>query len=104
MTLSLSDVADRQTISVTLSGVTDSFGQTMAPTTVRMSLLFGDTTGNNTITASDVAQTKANIGQPLTLATFRTDVTTNGSINSSDIAAVKSASGAGAATDTVQTR
>jgi probable HAF family extracellular repeat protein len=96
ITLSLSDVADRQTISITLSGVTDSFGQTMAPATVRMSLLFGDTTGNNSITASDVAQTKANVGQPLTLATFRTDVTTNGSINSSDIAAVKAASGAGA--------
>ena len=104
MTLYLSDVADRQTIGVTLSGVTDTFGQTMAPATVRMSLLFGDTTGNNAITASDIAQTKANVGQPVTLATFRTDVTANGSINSSDIAAVKSALGSGAATATVQAR
>jgi hypothetical protein len=102
MRLNLSDVADRQTISLTLSGVTDSFGQTMAPATVRLSLLFGDTTGNNAISASDVAQTKANIGQPLTLATFRSDVTANGSISSSDIAAAKAASGG--ATTTVETR
>jgi probable HAF family extracellular repeat protein len=104
MTLNLSDVADRQTISITLSGVTDPFGQTMAPTAVQMSLLLGDTTGNNVVTASDVAQTKANIGQPLTLGTFRSDVTANGTINSSDIAAVKSASASGAATAPAQVR
>lgn len=104
MTLHLSDVADRQTITVALSGVTDSFGDTMAPASVRMTLMLGDTTGNGAVTSSDIAQTKASIGAPITTANFRTDVTANGSINSSDLGAVKAASGGGATTATAQLR
>jgi probable HAF family extracellular repeat protein len=96
MTVNLADVDDRQTISVMLSDVTDSFGQTLPPTNIRMSVLLGDSTGNNFVNASDVAQTKANSGSPLNGTNFRSDLTVNGAINSSDIAVAKAASGGGA--------
>jgi len=95
MTVNLTGVSDGQTIAVALNNVTDTFGQTLSTTTVRMKILQGDTTGNNIVNASDVAQTKANGGAPLSAATFRSDVTVNGSINSSDVGLVKAASGGG---------
>jgi hypothetical protein len=58
-------------------------------------MLIGDTTGNKTVNASDVAQTKAQSGLAVTSANFREDVTHNGSINASDVSLVKSRSGFG---------
>jgi hypothetical protein len=93
MTVPLTGVANAQTLTIGLSGITDSKGRTLAPMNVRMNVLVGDTNGNNAVTASDIAQTKANVGAPVTQSNFRTDVTANGSINSSDVGAVKAASG-----------
>jgi hypothetical protein len=56
--------------------------------------LLGDTTGNNSVSSSDVAQLKSKIGQAVDQTNFRCDVTVNGSINSSDLGLVKAASGA----------
>ena len=93
MTVNLQNAQDRQTLTVSLSGVTDSFGQTMPATTVAMSLLLGDVNNSANVNASDVGQVKAHAGATLNQANFRSDVTANGSINGSDIATVKSASG-----------
>ncbi len=92
-TVTLSGVTDVQKITVTLSDVTDSFGQILPDTSVSMNLLAGDTNGNKTVNGTDVSQTKAQSGQPVTAANFRQDVTPNGSINTSDIGLVKSRSG-----------
>jgi hypothetical protein len=55
---------------------------------------FGGTfDGNGLVNASDVAQTKAQVGQPVTGTNFRTDVNTDGNVSSSDLAIVKSRSG-----------
>jgi hypothetical protein len=88
VTIDLTGVADAQTITVTLFGVNNA-----TDVAVPMGVLLGDTTGNGTVNASDIAQTKANSGQSLTQANFRTDVTVSGAINASDIALVKSKSG-----------
>ncbi len=95
VTLNLTNVSDVQTITATLSGVSD--GASTSDVSVQMRVLFGDVTGNGTINASDVSQVKANAGATVGPANFRTDVTANGTINSSDLGAVKAASGAGAA-------
>ena len=58
-----------------------------------MGLLNGDTTGNGSVNASDVSQTKARSGQPVDATNFRNDVTVNGSINASDVSLVKTQSG-----------
>ncbi len=91
VTVNLAAVANAQTIFLTLFGVSD--GTNMGNVSVPMAVLLGDTTSNRTVNASDIGQTKANSGQPVTPATFRADVTVSGSINASDIGLVKSAAG-----------
>ena len=91
VTVLLTNVANAQTITVTLFGVND--GTTTSNVSVPMGLLLGDTTGTGSVNASDVSQTKARSGQPVDVTNFRTDVTVNGSINASDVSLVKSKSG-----------
>ena len=95
MTVNLTGVADVQQIAVTISDVTDAFGQVLPSTsTVNMNLLMGDTNGNKSVTSTDVSETKSQSGVPVTNANFRRDVTPNGSINASDLGLVKSRTGA----------
>ena len=93
VTVDLTGVANAQTIMITLANVDD--GANYGDVSVPMRVLAGDVTGNRKVNASDVTQTKAQSGQPVSAANFRTDVNTNGSINSSDITIVKSRSGTG---------
>ena len=93
MTVNLTGVADVQKITVTLSNVTDSSAQVLPDTPVSVNMLIGDTNGNKTVNASDVAQTKGQSGLPVTAANFRTDVNAGGTIAASDIAQVKANAG-----------
>jgi hypothetical protein len=93
MTVNLTGVSDVQRITVLLNNVTDSFNQILPDTVVSMNTLTGDTNGSKTVTATDIAMTKAQAGQPVTSANFRQDVTPNGTINASDLGVVKSNSG-----------
>jgi len=54
-----------------------------------MDMLIGDVNPNCFVNASDVAQTKAQLGQPVTTSNFRADVNPNGIINASDVVHVK---------------
>lgn len=90
--VNLTNVANAQSITVTLNNVTDSFGQT-ATLPVSMGLLLGDTTGNGTVNASDIAQTKSYSGQAIGPMNLRADINVSGSVNASDIGLVKSAAG-----------
>jgi hypothetical protein len=73
MAVNLTGVADVQKITITLSNVTNSFAQVLPNTAVSMNLLIGDTSGNKTVNASDVSQTKLQSGQAVTAANFRED-------------------------------
>jgi hypothetical protein len=92
VTVNLTGVTDVQRVAVTLAGVNDGTGT--GDVTARMGMLLGDTTGNAIVSASDIAETKTQSGQPLGYANFRADVTANGTINASDMGLVKSRSGA----------
>jgi hypothetical protein len=94
-TVNLTGVANVQTLSVTVSGVTDQFGQVLADTSVQLSMLIGDTNGNGAVNASDISQTKGDTGQSATGSNFREDVNVNGVISSTDISLVKAHSGEG---------
>ena len=87
----LTNVANAQTIAITLFGVNDGTGP--ANIVVPMSLLLGDTGANGSVNSSDISQTKVQSGAVLSAANFRTDVTVNGAINSSDVSVVKAQSG-----------
>ena len=95
MTINLTGVATAQTLTVTLSGVTDVFSQVLPDTPISMRVLVGDTNANATVNSSDVAQTKAQLGQNVTATNFRADPNANGVINSGDVAIVKSHLGQG---------
>ena len=56
---------------------------------VTFGLLIGDTNGNGSVNASDIAQTKAQSGMAACPPNFREDVNGDGAINASDIALVK---------------
>ena len=93
MTVNLTGVSDVQQITVTVSNVMDTFGQTLPDTAVNAVILAGDTNGNRTVNAADVAQTKAQQGSPVDQTNFRTDLNANGTINAADTAAVKARAG-----------
>jgi hypothetical protein len=93
MTINLTGVPNAQQITVSLTNVKDAFAQVLPSTSISMNVLLGDTTGNKAVTASDIAQVKAESGQPITPANFRIDVSLNGILNGSDLSMTKSASG-----------
>jgi hypothetical protein len=95
MTVNLTGVTDVQKVTITLSNVMNSFAQVLPNTAVSVNVLGGDVTGNKTVNASDVSQTKAESGQTVDATSFRADVSANGVINASDVSLVKSRSGAG---------
>jgi hypothetical protein len=89
MSVDLSGVTDDQQITVTATSVMDTFGQTLPDTAVNAVILMGDTTATSSVNASDVAQTKAQIGASVDASNFRTDVNANGTINATDASQVK---------------
>ena len=91
VTVNLTGVTNAQTIIVTLSNVND--GISMGNVVVPMSILNGDTTGNGSVNASDINQTKAQSGNATTAGNFRTDLNVSGTVNASDVSPVKSKSG-----------
>ena len=93
MTVNLTGVTNAQTATVSLDNVTDSSSQVLPTTAIAIGFLVGDTSGNASVNASDVSQTKLQSGQVVTATNFREDVTVNGSINASDVSLVKSNSG-----------
>jgi hypothetical protein len=91
VTVPLTNVANVQTITITLFGVNDSVNA--GNVSVSMSMLLGDTTADGSVNSADISQTKSRSGQGVSSTNFRSDVTVDGSLNSADISLVKSKSG-----------
>lgn len=91
--VNLTGVANAQTLSVSLTDVTDSNGNSTPTVSISIGILLGDVTGNGTVNGTDVAQAKASSGQTVGATTFRADVNANGSINGTDVAQVKAQAG-----------
>jgi hypothetical protein len=90
-TIHLSGVANASRCTVTLTNVSD--GVNSANLIIPVNFLLGDTTADGFVNSTDIAQTKSQSGQNLSITNVRTDVTVDGNINSTDIALVKSKSG-----------
>jgi len=91
ITVNLGNVSNAQTLSLSLNGINGA--GTPSTLTVPVAFLLGDTTGNGSVNASDVTQTKTQSGSTLSISNFRNDVTANGAINASDVSVVKIRSG-----------
>jgi hypothetical protein len=90
VTIPLTNVANAQTINVTLFNVNGG-GNVVIP----MGVLTGDVNANRAVNATDVALTKSRIGQALDQTNFRSDVNANGSINAGDVSIIKTNLGTG---------
>ena len=88
VTVNLTGVTNVQRITVTLHNVNDGMHSGDVP--VSMGVLVGDVNGNAVVNASDVALTKAQVGQAVGGSNFREDVNANGTISATDVALVKS--------------
>lgn len=91
VTVNVTGATNVQRITVTLLDVND--GTNTNDVAVRMGILTADTNSSGTVSGSDISQTKAQAGQPVTAANFRQDVNLSGTMTASDIALVKSKSG-----------
>ena len=80
-------MTNAQTLAITLVGTGD--GTNVGNVVIPMGVLIGDTSGNGSVNASDVSQTKSKSGQPVDTTNFRTDVTVSNSINAGDVGIVK---------------
>ena len=98
VTVNLMNVSSGQAITVNLLGVND--GTHTENVSIPMGVLVGDTTGNQTVSSSDVSDVKTQSGMAVTATNFRRDITANGSINAGDVSAAKLSSGTGIPQDT----
>ena len=93
MTVNLTGVADVQTLTVTLSNVTDSLSQVLPATAVSVNMLIGDINAGSGVNATDIGIVKSQSGQPVTAANFRADIDAGGVANASDVSQVKANAG-----------
>ncbi len=92
--MSLSGVADGQTLVVQVQGLKDLAGNVSSVIhTARAGVLLGDVNGSGTVNITDINITKSRSGQMVNGVTFRSDVNASGTINITDINLVKSRSG-----------
>ena len=100
--VTLTGVANAQRVTITLNNVADALGNSATSISTTMGVLLGDTNGNGLVNSTDISQTQAQSGQPVTSSNFRTDVNANGLINSTDVSTVQSKSGTGLPTSPSQ--
>ncbi|HLW34827.1 MAG TPA: dockerin type I domain-containing protein, partial [Chthoniobacterales bacterium] len=91
VTVNLTGVTNAQTITVTLSNVSD--GTNTSDVEAAMGVLTGDTNHDKFVDSIDTSQTKSQSGKPVTAANCREDVNVDGFIDAVDVALVKSKSG-----------
>ncbi len=91
VTVPLTNVADAQTINVTLSGVTT--GTTIRNFCIAMGVLRGDTNADRVVNSGDAQQTRNRSGQTTNGTNFRSDVNADGFLNSGDTTIVRARSG-----------
>jgi hypothetical protein len=88
VTIPLTNVADVQTLQVTLNNV-----NATSNVTIPLSVLVGDVNAGGSVSATDISLVKTQSGQPVGGTNFRADVNANGTINATDVSQVKSRSG-----------
>lgn len=81
---------NQNTVTVTLSGVTDDQGNTLQSAAVTFGILFGDVNGDRTVNNADIAAARSVLGQKTKRSNFRSDINTDGGINNQDVGKVKS--------------
>jgi hypothetical protein len=85
----LTGVSNAQTITVSLTNVNDSAGNSSSLLSASMAVLLGDVNANGNVSNTDVASVKAQVGASVDSSNFRNDVNANGIISNTDVSATK---------------
>jgi hypothetical protein len=78
-----------QTITVTLTNVHDSLGNTLGSAVARMGILVGDVLGVGHVGNGDIGNVQAHKGEMTNSSNFRDDVTVDGRISNQDVQTVR---------------
>jgi hypothetical protein len=92
--VNLTGVTNAQVITVGLTNVNDSAGNSSGVVSASMGVLVGDVTGERVVSNTDVAALKGQVAAPVTASNFRNDVNANGIISNTDVSATKAQVGA----------
>jgi hypothetical protein len=87
--VNLTGITNAQTISVSLTNVSDSAGNFSSAVSAPMGVLIGDVNANGVVSNADVAAVKAQVAAPVTSSNFRNDLNANGVISNTDVSAAK---------------
>jgi len=87
--VNLTGVTNAQIITVSLTNVSDSLGNSSPTVAGSMGVLLSDVTANGSVSNTDVAAVKAAVAAPVTASNFRNDVNGNGIISNTDVSATK---------------
>jgi hypothetical protein len=79
-----------QTVTVTLTNVHDTRGNTLASASASMGILIGDVIGDGKVRNKDIENVRSVLGQQTNSSNFRDDVTLDGRINNQDLQTVRS--------------
>jgi hypothetical protein len=83
--VNLTNIPNAQFTSVTLTGVTDSAGNTASSVTAAMGVLVGDVNGSRRVDAADVSSVRQQTLQTITISNFREDINASGRIDAADV-------------------
>jgi hypothetical protein len=102
-TVQLATTTDVQNVTLQLSNLSDSVGNSLSALPFTMRILVGDVNGDGAVNSADATIARNNSGQIAGASTFRADCNADGTINSADATVVRARSGhsVGAATGTV---
>ena len=85
-----SRACNAQNVTITLTGVHDTLGQTLPSVSGTVGYLIGDVDGDGSVTQADVDSVNSHLREPVTTSNFRNDVLNNGQINAMDRRTTKS--------------
>ena len=93
--VNLTGVPNEQEITITLTAVNDTCGNTAASISAPIGVLLADTNGDRTVNSGDAIETRNRSGQEADGDNFRSDVNLDGAVNSGDAFIVRGRSGDG---------
>jgi hypothetical protein len=84
-TVNLTGVTNAQTISVSVTNVTDSAGDFSSTVSASMGVLVGDVNATGRVDAADVSSVRQQTLQPVATTNFRNDINVSGRIDAADV-------------------
>jgi hypothetical protein len=92
--VNLTGVINAEVITVSLTNVNDSAGNSSSLLSASMGVLVGDVNANKVVSNTDVPAVKSQVAAPVTSSNFRSDVNANGIVSNTDVSATKAQVGA----------